>query len=76
YALVFACLLMPVGTAARTGLLCVALVFVLLLRDMKRRFVYLGVIAGLGLVSVPLLPPAFIARMQTIQSYKGDSSAS
>ena len=76
YALVFACLLMPVGTAARTGLLCVGLLFVLLLRDAKRRFAYLGIIAALGLASVPLLPPAFLARMQTIAGYKSDSSAS
>ncbi len=76
YALVFACLLMPVGTAARTGLLCVALVFVLLLRDAKRRLTYLGIIGALSLVAVPLLPTAFIERMQTIQGYKGDTSAS
>lgn len=76
YALVFACLLMPVGTAARTGLLCVALVFVLLMRDMKRRLTYLAVIGAAGLLAVPLLPQAFVDRMQTIQGYKGDSSAS
>ncbi|MFA5970196.1 MAG: putative O-glycosylation ligase, exosortase A system-associated [Sphingomonas sp.] len=76
YALAVACLLIPIGTAARTGLLCIGLVFVLMLRDAKRRFTYLAIAAAVGLLGVPLLPQAFIDRMQTIQEYKGDSSAS
>ena len=39
-ALVFACLLIPVGTAARTGLICIGLLAVLMLRDAKRRVLY------------------------------------
>jgi probable O-glycosylation ligase (exosortase A-associated) len=76
YALVFACLLIPVGTAARTGLLCIVLVALLMLRDSKRRLTYLAVIGAMGLIAVPLLPPAFVERMQTIQNHEGDSSAS
>ena len=76
YALVFACLLMPIGTSARTGLLCVALLAVLMLRDVKRRMLYLGGLAVFGLVAMPLLPSSFTQRMDTIRTYKGDASAS
>ena len=34
--LIFACLLIPVGTEARTGLVCIALLAVLMLREVKR----------------------------------------
>jgi probable O-glycosylation ligase (exosortase A-associated) len=76
FALVFACLLIPVGTAARTGLVCIGLVALLMLRDAKRRFTYLAIIGAAGLIAVPLLPQSFVDRMHTIQTYQGDSSAS
>ncbi len=41
-ALVFACLLIPIGTATRTGLICIALVAVMGLRDSKQRLLYIG----------------------------------
>jgi probable O-glycosylation ligase (exosortase A-associated) len=75
-ALVFACLLMPIGTEARTGLVCIAVLGLLTLRNVKRRLLYL---AGAGLVvaaSVPFLPDSFTGRMSTIQGYQADSSAS
>ena len=75
YNLVFACLLIPVGTEARTGLICIGLLVVLTLRDVKRRLLYLGLIAAAGLVALPLLPQGFTGRMQTIQTYQADSSA-
>jgi O-antigen ligase len=75
YALVFACLLMPIGTSTRTGLLCIGLLGVLMLRDSKRKFLYLGVVATLGLVAVPFLPKSFTDRMSTIKSYQQDESA-
>ncbi|WBH17260.1 putative O-glycosylation ligase, exosortase A system-associated [Sphingomonas radiodurans] len=74
--LIFACLLMPVGTSARTGLLCIALLAVLMLRDVKKRMMYLGTLALLGLVAVPFLPSAFSERMGTIKTYQADESAS
>jgi probable O-glycosylation ligase (exosortase A-associated) len=74
--LVFACLLIPVGTEARTGLVCVALLAVLTLRNVKRRFLYMGLVAVVGLAALPLLPQSFTQRMGTIQGYKADSSAS
>ena len=75
-ALVFACLLIPVGTQARTGLLCIALLGVLSLRSAKNRFVYLGALVLALLVAVPFLPKSFTDRMQTIENHQADQSAS
>jgi probable O-glycosylation ligase (exosortase A-associated) len=76
YALVFACLLMPIGTSARTGLVCIALLGVLMLRDVKRRLLHLTLTGLVGLAAVPLLPSSFTDRMSTIKTYKADASAS
>jgi O-antigen ligase len=76
YALVFACLLIPVGTSARTGLLCIGLLAVLMLRETRRRFVYLAALALAAVVAVPFLPASFTERMATIDSYQADASAS
>jgi probable O-glycosylation ligase (exosortase A-associated) len=76
FALIFACLLIPIGTSTRTGLLCIGLVAVLMLRETRRKVLYLGLIAAMGLVAVPFLPSAFSDRMSTIKSYQGDESAS
>jgi probable O-glycosylation ligase (exosortase A-associated) len=75
-ALVFACLLIPVGVQARTGLVCVAVLAILLLRTAKRRMLYLLGAATLGLVTIPFLPASFTNRMETIKDYKTDESAS
>jgi len=75
-ALIFACLLMPVGTSARTGLLCIGLLAVLLIRTVKKRVRYLAMLAAAGALAVPLLPQGFTDRMQTIGGYQGDESAS
>jgi probable O-glycosylation ligase (exosortase A-associated) len=74
-ALIFACCLIPIGTSTRTGLLCIVLLAVLKLRDVKRPLIYIGAIAALGVVAVPFLPSAFTERMGTIKNYQGDSSA-
>jgi probable O-glycosylation ligase (exosortase A-associated) len=74
--LIFACLLMPVGTQARTGLVCMAVLGILMLRDVKRRLVYLGMIALAGAAALPMLPQSFTSRMETIQTYEADQSAS
>ncbi len=76
YALVFACLLIPIGTSTRTGLLCIALLAILMLRDVKRRALYLGVIGIVGLAAIPFLPSSFTQRMETIKTYQADASAS
>lgn len=76
YALCFACLLIPIGTQARTGLVCIIMLAILAMRFTNRRFVYAGAIGLAALITVPLLPSAFMDRMSTIQEYKADSSAS
>lgn len=75
-ALVFACLLIPVGTSARTGLLCIGLLAVLMLREVKRRMLYIAALALSGMIAVPFLPSAFSERMGTIKTYQADESAS
>jgi probable O-glycosylation ligase (exosortase A-associated) len=74
-ALVFACLLIPVGTEARTGLVCIAVLALLMLRDVKRRLLYIAAVAFLGLAAIPFLPASFTSRMQTIEGYQSDQSA-
>lgn len=75
-ALVFASLLIPIGTQTRTGLICIAVLGVLVLRSVKYRFVYAG-LAGLGLLAaLPFLPASYTERMSTITEYQADESAS
>ncbi|MFA5989963.1 MAG: putative O-glycosylation ligase, exosortase A system-associated [Sphingomonas sp.] len=76
YALAFSCLLIPIGTSTRTGLLCIALLALLMIREAKRPLLYIALIVMTPVVAYPFLPESFVARMQTIQSYKGDASAS
>ncbi len=76
YALIFACLLIPVGTQARTGLICIAVLAVLMLRDVKRRLLYIGMVAAMGAAVLPFLPDSYTSRMGTISEYQADQSAS
>jgi probable O-glycosylation ligase (exosortase A-associated) len=74
--LIFACLLIPIGTAARTGLVCIAVLGALLLRSVRHKFVYAGLGALALVAAVPFLPQSFLERMGTITKYEGDESAS
>lgn len=74
--LAFACLLTPIGTQTRTGLLCIAVLFVLALRDMKRRVLLLGVMGVVGMMALPFLPDSYLERMGTIKTHQADTSAS
>ncbi len=74
--LIFACLLIPIGTAARTGLVCIAALAVLLLRSVRYRFVYAGLGALTLLAALPFLPQSYLERMATITDYRSDESAS
>ncbi|KQX19540.1 MULTISPECIES: putative O-glycosylation ligase, exosortase A system-associated [unclassified Sphingomonas] len=76
YALAFACLLIPIGTQTRTGLLCIVLAALLELRAAKRRMLYIGIMAAIVVAGIPFLPKSYTERMDTIQGYKGDASAS
>jgi probable O-glycosylation ligase (exosortase A-associated) len=73
--LIFACLLIPIGTEARTGLVCIAALAMLMLRDTRRRFLYVAGAGLLALAAIPFLPHSFTDRMQTIEGFEGDESA-
>ncbi|PWG02177.1 putative O-glycosylation ligase, exosortase A system-associated [Sphingosinicella humi] len=75
-ALILACLLIPVGTEARTGLVCAGALAIFLLREAKNRIAYMAMIALAVVVAVPFLPQSFTGRMSTIQTYEADASAS
>ncbi len=74
--LILACLLVPVGMQARTGLVAIAALAVFMLRFTKRRLLYIGLMGVAGLAAIPMLPSSFSERMSTIQDYKSDESAS
>jgi probable O-glycosylation ligase (exosortase A-associated) len=76
FALCFACMLLPVGTQARTGLVCLAVLAVLSLRSVKHRFLYIAGAALLATAAIPFLPQSFTERMETIRDHKSDQSAS
>ena len=75
-ALTFACLLIPIGTEARTGLVCIAALGLLMLRYTKRRLQFVVGAAALGLIALPFLPQSYYDRMATIAQPGGDESAS
>jgi probable O-glycosylation ligase (exosortase A-associated) len=76
YGLAFAAVLIPVGTEARTGLICAGLMAVMMLRTVKNRGLYIGMMAVAGMLALPLLPSTFSKRMNTIENNKADESAS
>ncbi|WP_157220250.1 putative O-glycosylation ligase, exosortase A system-associated [Flavisphingomonas formosensis] len=75
-ALTFACLLIPIGTQARTGLICAGLLSVLMLRVVKKKGRYVVLLGLAGLAAIPMLPSSYTSRMDTIKGYQGDQSAS
>lgn len=75
YALCLACVLMPIGTEARTGLVCLVILMGLMLMRSKRRFVYGPLMAFAALAAIPFLPASFTQRMSTIENHQGDESA-
>ena len=75
-ALTFACMLIPIGTQARTGLLCIGLLFLLSLRSVKHRFLYVGAMGALAMMAIPFLPESYTKRMDTIENHQSDESAS
>jgi len=75
-ALIFACLLIPIGTQARTGLICIGVLGLLSLRTVKRRFLYIAMVAAAVMVAIPFLPQSYVERMNTIENHDEDVSAS
>ena len=74
--LIFACLMVPIGTEARTGLICIAVLGVCMLRYVKRRALFVAAAGVLGLTALPFLPQSYYDRMATIAQPGGDESAS
>ncbi|AKQ40970.1 hypothetical protein CP97_01260 [Aurantiacibacter atlanticus] len=75
-ALILSCLLIPIGTNARTGLVCIAVLGVLLMRQARHRFVFAGLASVAMVLSLPFLPQEYVERMGTITGYQSDESAS
>jgi probable O-glycosylation ligase (exosortase A-associated) len=75
-ALIFACALIPVGTQARTGLVCLGVLCLFYLRTAKHKVLIAGGMALAVVVAVPFLPQSFTARMGTIENHQADQSAS
>ena len=76
FALCFACMLLPIGTQARTGLLCLVVLAILSLRAVKHRFLYVMGAVLLVAAAVPFLPQSYTQRMETIRDHRADESAS
>ena len=76
FALCFACMLLPVGTQARTGLICLIVLAILSLRAVKHRLLYIAGAAVFVTAAIPFLPQSYTQRMETIEGYKSDESAS
>jgi len=75
-ALTFACVMIPIGTQTRTGLLCLGLLGVLSLRNIRHKTLYLGLAGVAAMIAVPLLPKSYTDRMGTIENHQADESAS
>jgi putative inorganic carbon (hco3(-)) transporter len=75
-ALIGACILIPVGTNTRTGLICIGVLAILMLRFARYRLLYAGAAVVLALAAIPFLPDSVTKRADTIQNYKTDESAS
>ncbi len=75
-ALIFACMLIPVGTQARTGIICIGVLGILMLRYVRYRMLYIAGIGLLAAAAIPMLPQSFTQRADTIKDYKADESAS
>ena len=71
-----ACLLIPIGTEARTGLVCIAMLGLLVLREVKYKL--LMIVGGLLLcvAAFPFLPQSYADRMATMMTAEEDESAS
>src|SRR3546814_17397937 len=67
---------MPIGTEARTGLVCIAVLAGLMLMRSKRRFLYGPLMALAALAAIPFLPASFTQRMSTIENHNQEESAS
>jgi len=68
-------ILTVIGTEARTGLVCIAFLAIMLWWSSRQRLVILVGAVAVSIVALPLLPQSFIERMGTITRPTEDSSA-
>jgi probable O-glycosylation ligase (exosortase A-associated) len=73
--LIFSALLIPIGTEARTGLVCIAALAGLMFLRVKRKMIYVAAASIVAIAAIPLLPESFTGRMSTIKTYEADNSA-
>jgi probable O-glycosylation ligase (exosortase A-associated) len=76
YGFILACALIPVGTEARTGLVCFAALLALMFTRVKHKALFAGLGAIGLLAAIPFLPASFTERMGTITEFQQDQSAS
>ncbi|MBZ6378390.1 hypothetical protein B5C34_13120 [Pacificimonas flava] len=69
-------LIITVGTEARTGLVAMAVMAGIFWWRSSRKLLIAGLVAAVGIGSVPFLPESFVERMSTIQDPTADMSAS
>jgi len=74
-ALIFACSLIPIGTQARTGLVCLGVLCVFYLRTAKHKLLITAGMALAVMIAVPFLPQSYLKRMNTIEDHQSDQSA-
>ena len=68
-------LLIVIGTEARTGLVCVALLGLMYFVKAKRKLLFVAGAAVAMVAAIPVLPASFIDRMSTILHPSEESSA-
>lgn len=68
-------ILTVIGTEARTGLVCMALLAIMLWWSSRQRLAILVGAVAASILALPLLPATFIDRMETITRPTEDSSA-
>jgi probable O-glycosylation ligase (exosortase A-associated) len=73
--LVFAAVMTTVGTHARSGLVCLALLAALYLMASRQKLVYLAALAALVGTVLLVAPERYFDRMSTISEYGSESSA-
>ncbi|NCP19693.1 MAG: putative O-glycosylation ligase, exosortase A system-associated [Erythrobacter sp.] len=71
-----ACLLIPIGTEARTGLVCIAMLGLLVLRESRHKLLLMVGGVLLCIAAFPFLPQSYADRMATMMTAQEDESAS
>lgn len=74
--LIFASLLIPIGTEARTGLIAMAVLGLFIFLSSRHKLRLAVAFAIVCAAAIPMLPKSFTERMSTIESHEEDQSAS